>query len=87
MLSRVILFFDLIVTNIIEATNIQPHEQSIQTLIRKMKNLNLLSQIIFLLCDIIAIFFITLFYIPGINNLCNQIFILRKTFKIVEMHE
>ena len=87
MLSRVILFFDLIVTNIIEATNIQPHEQSIQTLIRKMKNLNLLSQIIFLLCDIIAIFFVTLFYIPGINNLCNQIFILRKTFKIVEMHE
>ena len=87
MLSKITLFFDLIVSIIIEVTNIKPHKEAIHSIINRLKNLNIDSEIIFLLYDLIAILFVTLFYIPGVNKLCNQIFILRKTFKITEMQE
>ena len=81
------MFFDLIVINVIYLTNYLPNKESIDTLVKRMKNLDLLSEIGFLLYDIISILFVTLFYLPGINNLCNQIFMLRKTFKIFETEE
>ena len=49
MISWITLFFDLIVSNIIEVINIQPHKQAVQSIINKTKNLNLDSEIIFLL--------------------------------------
>ena len=59
----------------------------IESLITKLNLLILVSHIIYFLCDIIAIFFVVFFYLRGINNLCNQIFILKKVFKVFEMHE
>ena len=70
MLSKITLFFDLIVSNIIEVTNIKPHKEAIHSIINRLKNLNIDSEIIFLLYDLIAILFVTLFYIPGVNKLC-----------------
>ena len=86
-LSRISLFFDFIVFHVIEIANTIPHKESINKLIKKMNNIIIISEIIFLLYDIVAILFVFILYIPGINRLCNQIYILRKIFKIFEMEE
>ena len=80
------LYFYNIVVFILEITNTIPHQTAFEKLISKFKLLFLLSHILFLLYYIIIILFAIFFYI-GINNLCNQIFILKKIFKIYEIHE
>ena len=86
-LSRISIFFGTTVYNIIEITNTIPHKEAINNLIKKMNNIIIISEIIFLIYDIIAILFVFILYIPGINKLCNQIYILRKIFKILEIEE
>ena len=81
------LFFDLAIFHVVRITNTIPLKESIYNLIKKMNNIIIISEIIYLLYDIIAILFVFLFYMPGINRLCNQIYILRTIFKIFEMEE
>ena len=86
-MSRVSMFFDIIVINVLQLTNSQPHKKAFKRLIQKLKFLVLISEIIFMIFNIIAILFVGFFYISGINSLCSQIFILRKIFKIYEIQE
>ena len=86
-LSKVSLFFNTIIIYLIEIANRIPHNSAINKLIDKLKNLDLISLVIFLCYDIIEILLVIFFYISGINSLCNQIIILRKIFKIFEQHE
>ena len=85
--TNVSVFFNYIITFILEITNTIPHKNVIESLITTLNLLILISHIIFFLWDIIAIIFIIFFYLRGINSLCNQIFILKRVFKVYENHE
>ena len=69
-LPRVSLFFNIIVINVIHAFYTVPHKDAIDNLIYNMKKLIQITEIVFLFIDIIAIFCVTLFYLPGIKKLC-----------------
>jgi hypothetical protein len=86
-LARMSILFNVIIINIIHLIYTIPHKEAISLLIKRMKSYIMISELIYFSYDIIAILFVAFFYIPGINNLCNQIFILRKIFKIVEIQE
>ena len=86
-LSKISLFFNSIIIFIIEITNKIPFQNSIKKLLNKLGNLILVSEIVFLCFDLVAILFVIFLYIKGINQLCNQIFGLRKIFKIYELQE
>ena len=86
-LSNISLFFNSIIIYIIELTSNAPLRNSIIKLLNRLENLIIISEITFLLLDIIAILFVLFLYIKGINNLCNKIFGLRKIFQILELQE
>ena len=86
-LAVVSVFFDYIITFILEITNTIPHLNIINLLISKLKELILISHGIYLFYDVVAILFVIFFYISGINSLCNRIFLLKKIFKIYEIQE
>ena len=86
-LSKITLFFNSIIIYILEITNKKPFENSINKLLNRLVNLILISELVFACFDLVAIFFVIFFYIRGINQLCNQIFGLRKIFQIYELQE
>ena len=81
------LYFNIIVINIVNIIYTIPHKDAINNLIQKMGNQLAISQIFLFLSFIAANLLIFFFYFRGINNLCNQIIILRKIFKIFDMQE
>ena len=86
-ISKVSLFFNNIIIFLLVMTNQKPHQMAINQLITRLKSLVQISEIIFLIYNIIAILLVIFFYISGINNLCNKILNLKKIFKIYEIHE
>ena len=86
-LSRISLFFNSIIIYILEITNKKPFENSISKLLNRLGSLILVSEVVFLCFDLVAILFVIFLYIRGINQLCNQIFGLRKIFQIYELQE
>ena len=86
-LSRISLFFDFVIIYILELTNTKPHKEAFDRLMNKLKGIIQISQIIFLIFNIIAILLTIFLFISGINNLLNQIFLLKKVFKIFEIQE
>ena len=85
--SIISLFFYNVIIYILQIAYCFPYEISISKLNDILIGLIEISEIIFLLFDLIAILFFIFFYIPGINNLCEQIFTLKKVFKIFEFNE
>ena len=85
--SIISLFFYNVVVYILQIAYYFPYEISISKLNNILIGLIEISEIIFLLFDLIATLFFIFFYIPGINNLCEQIFTLKKVFKIFEVSE
>jgi hypothetical protein len=85
--NNVSIFFNYIITFLLEITNTIPHQNIIEALITKLRFNIIISHIIYLLYDLIAILFVVFFFISGINSLCNRIFILKKIFKVYEIHE
>jgi hypothetical protein len=86
-LSNISLFFNSIIIYIIELTNNIPLRNSISIILNRLQNLIIISEIAFLMFDIIAILFVLLLYVRGINNLCHKIFGLRKIFQIFELQD
>ena len=86
-LSRISLFFNSIIIYIIEITNKIPFQNSISKLLNRLEKLILISEIAFLCFYLVAIIFVIFLYIRGINQLCNQIFGLKKIFQIFELQE
>ena len=86
-IAKVSLFFDYVIIFLIEIAYAIPYREAIDRIDIKLKTLIKISQILFFIYYIIAILFIVLLYIPGINNLCNQIYILKQVFKIFEIQE
>ena len=85
--SIISLFFYNVIIYILQIAYYFPYEISISKLNNILIGLIEISEIIFLLFDLIATLFFIFFYIPGINNLCEQIFTLKKVFKIFEFNE
>ena len=86
-LSKISLFFNSIIIYIIEITNKIPFQNSISKILNKLESLILVSEVVFLFFDLVAILFVIFLYIRGINQLCSQIFVLRKIFQIFELQE
>ena len=85
--GKISLFFNFVIIYIVEISYYIPYQNAIKKLKSTLNMLVNISELIFLLCDILTILLVALFFIPGINNLCNQIFTLKKVFKIFEIHE
>ena len=86
-ISKSSVFFNTIVIYILEITNIEPCKNSIKILLIRLKNFIQFTGVIFLLLDALSIIFVFFLYIKGIDNLCNQIFILKNIFKIYEIQD
>ena len=86
-LSEISLFFNSIIFYIIEITNSVPLRNSINKLLIRLENLIIISELSFLLFDLLAILFVVFMLIKGINNLCIKFFGLRKIFQILEFQE
>jgi len=86
-LSKSSVFFNTIVIYILEITNSIPCKNSIKILLIRLKIFIQLTGVIFLLFDILSFIFVFFLYFRGIDNLCNQIFILKNVFKIFEIQD
>ena len=85
-ISRISVFFNVMIMHILEVTNTLPHREGIANILFYLSTLILYSEIIFLCCDLISIIF-SLFFYKSINNKCSQILLLKQIFKIVEIQE
>ena len=85
--SKISLFFNVVMIYFLEINHSKPENESIIKYRERIKILIILTIIILLFYDLFAIFLFLFFYVSGINNLCSQIFILKKIFKIFELHE
>ena len=86
-ISRVSLFFDYVIIFIVEIAYAIPYKDAIDRIDIKLIILIKVTQILFFIYYIIEILLLVLLYIPGINSLCNQIYLLKKVFKLFGMHE
>ena len=85
-LSKISIFFNVIIIHILEITNTTPHRNGINNLLRKFSKLIIISECSYILFVFIIIIFATFFF-SGINKKCNQIILLKQIFKIVEIQE
>ena len=85
-ISGISCFFQNVVIYILEM-KYKSSKQSFNNLDIKMKYLIQITEVCFIVYNVIAILCVIFFYISRINNLCNQIFILKNVFKIYEIHE
>ena len=86
-IGRIAFFFFTTTIYIIEVTTSKPHKDSITKLMSLLGERILITEIVFIIFGIALIVIILFFYIYNINKFCKQIFLLRKTFNIFEMHE
>jgi hypothetical protein len=85
-IAKISLFFNVIILHILELTNTTPHRNGINNLLRRFGYVTIFSECVFILFIFIIIIFTTFFF-SSINNKCNQIILLKQTFKIVEIQE
>ena len=86
-IGRIAFFFFTTTIYIIDVTTSIPHKNSVKKIMDLLGNRILLTEIIFLIFGVALILIILFFYIYNINKFCKQIFLLKKTFNILEMHE
>ena len=86
-ISKMSAFFNCLLIYLLEITNFEPHKTSVNNLLKKLKISILITEIIFLFIDIVLINAIIFIFINDIKNYCKQIFLLRKIFKVYEIHD
>lgn len=86
-LSKYVIIFNSIIIYVIELAINMPTRNSISKLLNILQNLIIISELSFLLLDLIVILFALFLYIKGINNLCYKFSDLRKIFQIFELQE
>jgi hypothetical protein len=86
-ISNVSLYFNTFIIYIISMINNKPHSEITLRLLDNLKFLIKLSGNIYLYYSIFAMILATIFYIPSINYLCDQIIILKNVFKISSNRE
>ena len=86
-ISTISLHFNTFIIYIISMINNKPHSEIIFRLLDNFKLLIKLSGCIYLFYSLIAMILASIFYIPRINYLCDQIIILKNVFKISSNRE
>jgi len=86
-IGRVASFFNNVIIYILEIIFTKPHKQSVTKLLTLLKRSILITEVTFIIVDIIFIIIIIFFFISKIKKYCNQILLLKKTFKICESQE
>ena len=85
--GRISFFFFTTTIHIIEVTTSKPHKNSINKLIDLLGKRIMITEIVFLIFGVALVIIILFFYIYNINKFCEQIFLLKTTFCIFEIHE
>ena len=83
-IGRSSLFFNTIVTNLINIIYSKRHRIAIERLLKLLKNNIQLTGILFIVYDVVLTIVIIFFFIRKIKNYCNQIILLKKTFQITK---
>jgi len=86
-ISRISLFFNCILIYLLEITIAIPHKKAMNNLFDLLILSIRLTEFFYLFFDIILISIVIFVYVNNIKRYCNQIFLLRKIFKIFEFHE
>ena len=86
-LGRVSLFFNNVLIYLLEIIFSKPHKTAVTKLLSILKKSILITELSFIIIDIIFILIILFFFISRIKKYCNQILLLKKTFKICESQE
>jgi len=86
-IGKVSFFFLSTTIYIIEVTTGKPHVESVKKLHYIMSKRFLIMEIIFVIFGVVLVVIIILFYFYNINELYQQIFLLKKTFNIYKSYE
>ena len=86
-LGKITVFFNCVLIYVLEITNNQPHQISIDKINNLLDRNILITEAIFIVLDFIIIVAIFFLFISNIKNYCNQIILLKKIFKIYEIQE
>ena len=80
-------FFNVVIIYLLEVLFSKPHINATSKVLELLKRNILITEITFILIDIIFVVIIIFFFITKIKKYCNQILLLKNTFKIFENQE
>ena len=86
-LGEISFFFNIIIVFFIEILFSKPHQTSITNMLNLLSQYIVMTEITFIILDIIFIIVILFYFISKIKKYCNQISLLKNTFKIFEIQE
>ena len=86
-ISKMSLFFNCILIYLLDLAHVGPTNIGMNNFFNLLKLSIRLTELFFLFFDIILISLVLFVYINNIKRYCQQIFLLRKIFKIFEIHE
>ena len=86
-LGQIIVFFNCILIYVLEVTNNKPHKKGVDNLMELFWRNILLTEGIYIGLDLFLIILSIFFFILNIKNYCDQLFLLKKIFKIFEIQE
>jgi hypothetical protein len=84
-LGRISLFFNIIMTFLINIVYYKRHTIAIQRIIKMLESYIQITGFVFVLYDIVLTVIIIFFFIRRIKKYCNQILLLKNTFQITKM--
>ena len=85
-ISKISLFFNIMIFHILQLTITNPHKNAINILLNKLGILITYVYIVYISYDITAFLF-TILNIFSINHKCRQILLLKEVFQIVEIQD
>ena len=80
-------FFNVVIIYLLEVLFSKPHINATNKVLELLKKNILMTEITFIVIDIIFVVIIIFFFIAKIKKYCNQILLLKNTFKIFENQE
>jgi hypothetical protein len=86
-LGQITVFFNCILIYVLEVTNNMPHKKGVDNLLALLWRNILLTEGIYICLDFVLIILSIFFFILNIKNYCDQLFLLKKIFKIFEIQE
>ena len=84
-LGRISLFFNIIMTLLIEIIYYKRHRRAVQVMMKILKNSIQVCGFAFVLYDLVLTVIIIFFFIRRIKKYCNQILLLKNTFQITKV--
>ena len=85
--GKIYLHFYLVLIYVMDIINVKFHKIEYDNLLELLEHYLTFSIVIMIILDIILIFIILFFYISRLKKFCEQIILLKKVFKICEIHE